>query len=137
MLVPGSVRVRNAFLAQTDAARACAEVLERAETARRDIEVGGPEVLTWRNVAAIYSDVLGRQVRIMSTPASVYAAAAALLKPVAPIPSATMALNRLAAVTETPWAPGGGGLVDPASMTTVRALLESKAALPDALPRVA
>jgi uncharacterized protein YbjT (DUF2867 family) len=129
MLVPGSPRIRNAFIAISDVAKACAEAVERPDISD-DVEVGGPEVLSWADVAAIYSDVLGRRVRVLSTPAPVYGAMAAALKPFAPVPSATMALNRMAATLETHWSPGGGGLVDPGDMTTAREFLTAKAALP-------
>lgn len=134
MLVSGSARLRNAFITVPDAARACAEAVERPE-ARGVVEVGGPEVLTWQDVATEFTEVLGRRVRILSTPGPVYAALSAATRRVAPTPSAVFALNRLAATMETPWSPGGGGLVDPATMTTVRRLLEEKALLPaDVLP---
>jgi hypothetical protein len=136
MLVPGSPDNRNAFISVGDVARACVEAVERPEAAGVDLEVGGPEVLSWRDVATIYGDVLGRRVRTVSTPAGVYAAAASALRPVAAVPSATLALNRLIAASQTPWSPGGGGLLDPASMTTVRGFLSAKAALPAGLPRV-
>lgn len=136
MLVPGRPTNRNAFISAQDVAAACAEAVERPDVTNRVVEVGGPEVLTWLEVAALYEEVLHRRVRVMSTPASVYAAASSVLRPVAEVPAATMALNRLLAATETPWPPGGG-LVDPASMVTVREFLHAKAALPAALPEVA
>jgi hypothetical protein len=48
-----------------------------------------------------------------------------------------MALNRYLAVGESAWTNAGGGLVDPASMTTVEAFLRGKASLPPELPEVA
>ena len=42
-----------------------------------------------------------------------------------------MALNLASGYSQSPYEPGGG-LVDPAGMTTVREFLEAKAALPDA-----
>jgi hypothetical protein len=79
----------------------------------------------------VYAEVLGRPVRVLTMPGSVFGVLSAVLAPVAPVPSATFALNRYQAVTETPWPPGGG-LVDPAAMTTVRDFLVAKAALPAA-----
>jgi hypothetical protein len=60
-----------------------------------------------------------------------------VLRPVAQVPAATMALNRFMATTATPWEPGGPGVLDPARMTTVRGFLTEKAALPARLPTVA
>jgi uncharacterized protein YbjT (DUF2867 family) len=137
MLVPGRAGNRNAFIAAHDVAMACAEAVERPDVANQAYDVGGPEVLSWREVAALYEEILRRRVRIVSTPAAVYAAMSSLLTPVAEVPAATMGLNRLLAATQTPWRPGGGGLLDPTTMVTVREFLEAKADLPQALPRVA
>ena len=136
MLVPGPTAHRQAFIAVADAAAACAAAVSRPELAGRTLDVGGPEVLSWDDVAAIFSRLLGRKVRAVSAPVGVFAVAAALLRPVAEVPSRTMALNRHLGTSEAPWPPGGG-LVDPAGMTTVEALLEAKLALPEALPTVA
>ena len=51
-------------------------------------------------------------------------------------PAATFGLNRYMAACQTPWPPGGGGLVDPARMVTVEAFLAAKAELPEQLPKV-
>jgi nucleoside-diphosphate-sugar epimerase len=136
MLVPGPTTHRQAFIAVADAAAACVVALGRDDLAGQTIDVAGPEVLTWVDVARIFSDVLGRPVRAVSTPSAVFAVLAAALRPIAPVPSQTMALNRYLGASETPWTPGGGGLVDPATMTTVEHLLRSKAALPAEPPTV-
>jgi uncharacterized protein YbjT (DUF2867 family) len=136
MLVPGSPAARHAFLSVRDAARICVEAAVRPGGGSQTIDAAGPEVLSWRQVAGIFERVLGRRVRIMSTPAAVYGVLARVMGPVADVPSRTMALNRYLAMGETPWTSAGGGLVDPASLTTVESFLRAKAALPTQLPRV-
>lgn len=136
MLVPGPTTHRQAFIAEADAAAACVAAASREDVAGRAIEVAGPEVLTWVEVAEIFSRVLGRRVRAVSTPAGVFAVAAALLAPVAAVPSRTMALNRYLGSSETAWSPPGGGLLDASTMTTVEEFLRGKAALPAELPTV-
>lgn len=131
MLVPGPASHRHAFIAVADAASACVAAALHTEAAPGPIEVAGPEVLSWDDVAAVYADVLGRRVRVVTTPAGVFAAAARVLAPVADVPARTMALNRYLAASETPWTNAGGGLVDPATMTRVESFLQAKAALPD------
>ena len=49
----------------------------------------------------------------------------------------TMVFTDFPTRAEAPWSPGGGGLVDPADMTTVEEFLTAKLALPEALPTVA
>lgn len=137
MLVPGPAAHRHAFISIADAADACAEAISPAEPGGAVREVGGPEILSWRDVAAIFSRLLGRRVRVLPTPGGVYATAAFVLGPLATVPSRTMALNRFMAGSETVWQPPGGGLVDPRGMTTVEQLLVRKLALPAQLPEVA
>lgn len=136
MLVPGSPEIRNAFIAIDDVAEVCVRAVDDPALAGRVIDVGGPEVLTWRDVAATYERLLRRRVRILSTPAVVYGVAAAGLRPFASVASNTMSLNRLLATAETNWPEGGGGVLDPQAMTTVQDFLAAKLALPPRLPTV-
>lgn len=135
MLVPGPRSHRNAFITVTDAARAVVEAATRDEVEglpHATLEVAGPQPLSWDDVAATYGRLLGRRVRVLSTPAVVYAAAQKVLRPFAEVPSNTMALNRYGASSETAWTNVGGGLLDPASMTTVEEFLREKVRLPAA-----
>ncbi len=136
MLVPGPATARHAFITVADAARACVEATQQTGEKATVLEVPGPEVLTWNDVAARFASVLGRPVKISTTPAPVYAAAAVMLRPFGGAPWRTMALNRFVASDESAWEPPGGGLVDPASMTTVEEFLREKVALDPALPQV-
>lgn len=136
MLVPGSPEIRNAFIAIDDVAEVCARAVEDPALGGRILDVAGPEVLTWRDVAATYQQVLGRPIRIVSTPPPVYAGAAAALRPLATVASHTMALNHFIATTETNWSNAGGGVLDPREMTTLQEFLTAKAALPAELPTV-
>jgi uncharacterized protein YbjT (DUF2867 family) len=137
MLVSGPASHRHAFISVDDVATACASAVDAPEVLNRAVEVGGPEVLTWTGVAEVFGRVLGRKVRTVSTPGAVYAALSVVSAPVAKVPSATFGLNRYMASCQTPWAPGGGGLVDPATMVTVETFLAAKADLPEQLPSVA
>jgi uncharacterized protein YbjT (DUF2867 family) len=130
MLVPGPPSNRHAFISVHDAARACVEAaLRDAPAPKGPIEVGGPEILSWQEVADLYGTVLGRRVRVLSTPAPVYGTAARLLAKIAPVPSRTMAMNLYMASTESAYPDPGGDLVDPAMMVTAEAFLKDKAAM--------
>lgn len=102
MLVPGSASVRNAFISVHDVARVMVAAVD-APDLTGPVDVGGPEILTWTDVARIYGEVLGRPVTVRSTPAGVYALAQRALSRLAPAASNTLALNRLLATAETPW----------------------------------
>ena len=134
ILVPGRRSHRNAFITVDDAARAVVEAATRDDVGglpHATLEVAGPQPLSWDEVAATYGRVLGRRVRVLATPAVVYAVAQKVLRPFAEVPSNTMALNRYGASSETAWRNVGGGLLDPASMTTVEEFLQEKVRLPD------
>jgi len=95
------------------------------------VDVGGPEVLSWTEVAAEFQRVLGRPVRVVSLPAGAFRAARAALAPVAPSVANIMGLNLLMATSETDWdttATTDGLGVGP--LRTVRQVLAEKAALP-------
>jgi uncharacterized protein YbjT (DUF2867 family) len=137
MLVPGPASHRHAFISVADAARACVEAaISDRSSPSTPLEVAGPEVLSWAEVADLFSEVLGRRVRVVSTPAPVYATAAKLLAPVAKVLSLTMAMNHYMASAESAWPEAGGGLIDPATMTTARDFLRAKAALDKQLQSV-
>jgi uncharacterized protein YbjT (DUF2867 family) len=130
MVLPGSASTRNAFISVHDAARVMVAAVDATEFTG-PLDVGGPEVLTWTDVARIFADVLGRPVRIRTTPVAVFTAGQRVLARVAPSASNVMGLNRLLATSETPW--------DTSEVTrrlgvhplrTVEQVLREKAALP-------
>jgi len=129
MLVPGPSRHRNAFLSLHDAARALVGALDA--DLHGEHQVGGPQSLSWDDVAAIFAEVLGRPVRVLSTPAPVFAAAQTVLRPVAPSAANIMGLNRMVGLFETDWpTPDLLHALGVPQPRTVRDLLEEKAALP-------
>jgi uncharacterized protein YbjT (DUF2867 family) len=67
------------------------------------VDVGGPEILSWKDVAALFGEVLGRPVRVIGTPAIAFAVPQRLLGPSAPSVSDIMGLERMMATTETAW----------------------------------
>jgi uncharacterized protein YbjT (DUF2867 family) len=130
MVVPGTASIRNAFLSVHDAARVMAALVD-ADELTGQLDVGGPEVLTWTDVARIFGDVLGRPVRVRTTPVGVFTAGQRLLARVAPSASGVMGLNRLIATAETPWdTTEVTRRLGVHPLTTVEQVLREKAALP-------
>lgn len=103
MLVPGPASARQAFLSVHDAAAGLAAAAVRPDSGEGPVDLGGPEVLSWTDVAAIFERVLGRRVRVVGQPAALYAALSRGLAPVAPSLAGVMGLNRLIATSETDW----------------------------------
>ena len=129
MMPPGSASTRNAFLSVHDAARVMAALVDTDD--QGPLDVGGPEVLTWTDVARIFEEVLGRPVRVRPTPVAVFAVGHRALTRVAPSAANVMALNRLLATAESPWDTSEVTRrlgVDP--LKTVEQVLREKAALP-------
>lgn len=130
MVVPGPATARQAFLSVHDAAAGLAAAT-RPGTGEGPVDLGGPEVLTWTDVAGIYERVLGRRVRVLSQPAGVFAVLQRLFTPVAPGLAGVMGLNRLIATSESAW-----DTTDTArrlgldTRRTVEQILREKAALP-------
>jgi uncharacterized protein YbjT (DUF2867 family) len=130
MVVPGKASTRNAFLSVHDAARVMAALVDAPDLSGA-VDVGGPEVLTWTDVAGIFGEVLGRPMRVRTTPVAVFTVAQRAMARVAPSASNVLGLNRVLGTAETPW--------DTAAVTrrlgigplrTVEQVLREKAALP-------
>lgn len=83
MLVPARPSSRQALLSVHDAAGGLATAI-RPETGEGALDLGGPESLSWADVAEIFERVLGRRVRVAGQPAAACAVLQALFAPMAP-----------------------------------------------------
>jgi uncharacterized protein YbjT (DUF2867 family) len=132
MLVPGDVDRPIAFISIADAARACVEAVVRDDVVGGTFEIGGPDVLTSRDVAEIFADVVGGPMRMRTVPTGFFGLVGRITRPFAPVTSETMRLFRAASLTAARFTPGGK-ILDPGSLTSVRDYLTAKAALPNDL----
>ncbi len=132
-LVPGDGRTRHAFVALDDVA-AVLSAAAAAPGSSGVFEIGGPEVLSWQEVVDRFSEILGRRIRSLHTPASVYRALSAALRPFSEAASNLMALSWVTAIAETPWDSrevfGRFGVTP----TSASDFLRRRAALPEADP---
>jgi len=100
--VPGTGRARHAFIALDDVAEfLCAASL--APTAGGTYEIGGPQVLSWEEVVALFSRLLGRGVRSIHTPAGVYWTLSSVLQPFSEQAANLMAMSAVVAEVDTAW----------------------------------
>ncbi len=131
LVVPGPADRRQAFVSVHDAADVLVAAIDAPLTGA--VDVGGPEVLTWTDVAGEYERVLGRPVRVVSVPAGVFRIARAALSPVAPAAANVMGLNLFMATDETAWDTAATtAALGVGPLRTVRQVLAEKAALPAA-----
>jgi len=129
LVLPGPADRRQAFLSVHDAADVLVAGIDAPLTGV--VDVGGPEVLSWTEVAAEFQRVLGRPVRVVSLPAGAFRAARAALAPVAPSVANIMGLNLLMATSETDWdTTATTDALGVGPLRTVRQVLAEKAALP-------
>jgi uncharacterized protein YbjT (DUF2867 family) len=129
LVLPGPADRRQAFVSVHDAADVMVATIDAPLSGA--VDVGGPEVLSWADVAAEYERLLGRPVRVVSLPAGVFRAAHAALAPVAPSAANIMGLNLYMATTETAWDTAATtAALGVGPLRTVRQVLAEKAALP-------
>ena len=128
-LVPGPASTRHAFIAVDDVAHALIRAIDHPAGHKAVLEVGGLELLSWAEVAALYARVLGKPVQVVSTPAFVFRLQCWLMRPFSQAASNIMGLNWLAAqglhINNTGHAATLG-----IRLTTAEAFLRAKAALP-------
>jgi uncharacterized protein YbjT (DUF2867 family) len=130
MVVPGPSSARQAFLSVHDAAAGLAGAV-RQDAGEGPVDLGGPESLSWTDVAGIYGRVLGRRVRVVSQPAGAFAVGQRVLTPVAPALAGVMGLNRLIATSETDWDTAEtAARLGLQTRRTVEEILREKATLP-------
>lgn len=79
--VPGGIHARNSFIALEDVARfLTASVGHPAALNARHV-IGGPDDLSWQDVAELYAGLLGRPVRALPSSPAMNRAGSALLRP--------------------------------------------------------
>ena len=130
LVLPGIASNRNAFISVHDVADLLAAAVDRVDMTGA-VDVGGPEVLSWTDVAQIFSEVLHRPVHVVSIPARSFGVPQRLLRPVAPAAANIMGMNRMLAMMQTDWDTSTvTSQLGLASLRTVRQVLTEKAALP-------
>ena len=129
LIVPGGGDRRHAFIGVDDVARCCIAATRHPEALNATLAIGGPEALSWHEVADRMAAVLKRPVQVVGTPAAVFAAQRLLMRPFSEAAANIMALNWFAAQplpTEDPAVAARLGV----PLTTVAEYLRAQAARP-------
>lgn len=132
-LIPGHRDVRHAFVATDDVAEYMVKAIGHPYAERAILEIGGPELLSWDQVAEIYSRALSRKVRTVYVPGGVFRAQRALLSPFSEAASDIMGLNWLVSYS-TPYDSREAAAALGVSLTSAEAFLQQKAQLPAKQP---
>jgi uncharacterized protein YbjT (DUF2867 family) len=130
MLVNGGPDRKLSFISVEDVARILVAATTHDRARNAVLEVGGPEILSWREVAELYSQVLGREVRVRTSPLVPLRVGAKLLRPLSPAAADLLALNVAAAEEDMVPPPDVAEELDIGPMVRVEHFLKQKAALP-------
>lgn len=83
-LLPGSGKAQQSFICIHDVAAFMVKALALPTAKNRIIELGGPETLSWENVANIYAEILSKKIRKIAIPSVILNACRLVLRPVSP-----------------------------------------------------
>lgn len=100
MSVVGSADQRLALITVHDVAAFLVAALDHDAARGATYEIGGAAPLSWREIAALYEDLLGREVRITTLPPGLFRVLGRLLRPIAPASANVLSLNHAAAVAD-------------------------------------
>jgi uncharacterized protein YbjT (DUF2867 family) len=127
-LIPGNAQVRHAFITAEDAASTLVNAIGHPAAERAILEIGGPEILSWQQVADIYSKALGRKVRTTYTPGGVFRGMRAVMSPFSEAASDIMGLNWLVSYS-TPYDGQKTAAALGVQLTSAEAFVRSKVSL--------
>ena len=128
-LVPGSAATRHAFIAIEDVAAALIAASDHPDLHNATRDLAGPEMLSWGEVAALFAEILGRDVRVLGIPGGIFRMQQILMQPFSAAAANIMGLNWLLSRTLPLEADGTLGLLG-VSPISARDFLHAKANLP-------
>jgi uncharacterized protein YbjT (DUF2867 family) len=131
MLVNGGPDLRTSFISVRDVASILIAATTHEEARNAAIDVGGPEALSWREVADLYGQILGREVEISPSPVGALRIMSKLLGPFSPAAANLLALNVALAAQDAIVSPEPAAVLDVGPLMRVETFLKEKAALPD------
>jgi NADH dehydrogenase len=128
-LIPGNAKVRHAFISMEDVATYMVNAIGHPQAQKAIIEIGGPEILGWNQVADMYGNVLGRKVKPLYAPSGIFRLQKALMSPFSEAAGDIMGLNWLVCY-DTPYEVNGTAAAFGVSLTSAEQFLRQKASLP-------
>jgi uncharacterized protein YbjT (DUF2867 family) len=129
-LIPGNGKTRHAFIALDDVAAFIVNAIGLPRAMNAVVDIGGPQVLSWDEAAAVFGGVLGRKLRLMHSPSGLFRLQQMALQPFSPAAANLMAMNWVLATIDTAFdmretAPAFG-----VTLTSAETFLREKSMLP-------
>jgi len=128
-LVAGSGKTRHAFIALDDVVEFIVKAVRKPDAMNKISELGGPEILSCDDVAALFGRVLGKRVRTVHAPAAVFRLQQLLLNPFSPAAANLMGMNWAFATAGTAYDMSSVGPSFGVRLTSAEQFLRSKLAV--------
>jgi NADH dehydrogenase len=128
-LLPGKGTARHAFIAVDDVAEALVAAATGGDEISQELRLGGPEALSWREVAEVYGRVLSIRVRTIRQPIAPFRALATGARAVSPAASQNLAAQTLLATIDTAYPPDDARRLLGREPTSVEVFLSRRRAL--------
>ena len=128
-LVAGSGKARHAFIALDDVVEFIVKAVRKPDAASKIIDIGGPEILSWNDVVALFGRVLGKRVRAVHAPAEIFRLQQLMLNPFSPAAANLMGMNWTFATAESAYDMSAVGPSFGVRLTSAEQFLRTKLAL--------
>jgi uncharacterized protein YbjT (DUF2867 family) len=125
-LLPGRGKARHAFITVDDVAETLVATATDRDEMAEELRLGGPEALSWREVAEVYGQVLRIRVRTVRQPAAPLRALASVVRPVSPATAQLLAAQALVATIDTAHSPEDARRLLGREPTSVEAFLRQR-----------
>jgi len=127
-LTPGRGSARHAFIALDDVADALLATATGGGVLSEEIRLGGPEILSWRDVADVYGRVLGVRIRTIPQPTAPFKALSSAARRISPAASQIFGAQTLVATIDTEYPPDDARRLLGREPTSVEAFLRARQA---------
>jgi nucleoside-diphosphate-sugar epimerase len=129
-LLPGDGTARHAFIAVDDVAESLVTAATVGDGLGEEVRLGGPETLSWRDVAQVYGRVLAVRVRTLRQPAGPFKALSTLVRPVSSAASQLLASGAVVGTVDSAYSPADARRLLRREPISVEAFLRQRLALP-------
>jgi uncharacterized protein YbjT (DUF2867 family) len=128
-LLPGNGSARHASITVDDVAEALVAAATGGDEIAKELRLGGPEALSWRDVAEVYGRVLNIRVRTIPQPTAVFRALSTAARTASPAASQILAAQAIVATVDSAYPPDDAQRLLGREPTSVEAFLSQRRAI--------